>query len=468
LLAHEEQNAAAESACKGKCRPAGVLLWALAAFLALGGCARPREGAERPAADTRRSPNVVIIIADDLGWNDVGYHGSEIRTPRLDALARESVTFERFYVWPTCSPARAALLTGQSPSRFGIRAPIGLDPAGSLPLEAVTLAEALGAAGYVTGLVGKWHLGPTFEFGPRRQGFQEAYGYLHGQIDQFTHRYKDLSPSWFRDEEFIEEAGHATDLLSREAVAFIRRHRDRPFFLYLAFSVPHYPLQVEEKWLAPYRTAIAGEDRRLYAGMVSHLDHAVGAVLDALAELGLREETLVLFLSDNGGQKDWLRTDYGGAHGPYRELGDNRPLRGWKGELYEGGIRVPALASWPGRLEPRKLAEVASALDIFPTVARLAGLIPPTELGLEGSDLWPLLTGGGARQQPLLHWQTPSHAAVREGRWKLIEARRSGKLELFDQEADPHETRDLAAEEPERAAALKALLERLREREESP
>jgi arylsulfatase A-like enzyme len=229
-------------------------------------------------AELQHRPNLVLIVADDLGWNDVGFHGSEIQTPRLDALARESVLLNQFYVFPTCSPTRAALLTGRNPSRFGILGPLGLDPKTSLPLDTVTLAEHLSAAGYETAIAGKWHLGPTLDFGPRKQGFHRAYGYLHGQIDQYKHHYKNLEKSWFRDHEFLDEEGHATDLLAQNAIEFIRQdHGHRPFLLYLTFSVPHYPLQEDPRWVEPYRESISHPDRQVFAGMVSHMDDAMPA-----------------------------------------------------------------------------------------------------------------------------------------------------------------------------------------------
>jgi arylsulfatase A-like enzyme len=424
------------------------VLWAGA--IALWGCAGPA-----PRQDGR--PNFLVVIADDLGWNDVGFHGSKVRTPRLDALAKESVVLDQFYVYPSCSPTRAMLLTGRNASRFGILGALGLDPAqGALPLETVTLAEQLAAAGYRTGISGKWHLGPVFELGATRQGFHHAYGSMHGQLDQFTKKGRNHQNCWFRGEEYIEEPGHATDLIAKEATAFLRRERANPFFLYVAFTVPHYPLQEDEAWVKPYEGVFDHPHRRLDAASITHMDDAIGRILDALDELSLREKTFVFFLSDNGGQRDWMQTGYGGKHGNYEHLGDNRPLRGWKTELYEGGIRVPALARWPGRLEPRTVKEVTSALDFFPTAARLAGGATPA--GLEGSDLWPLLSGTGTREPPVIYWNVGARAALREGDWKLIDEKRTGKAELFNIAKDPLEKEDLAAAEPERVKAMRARL----------
>ncbi len=417
-------------------------------------------GNDGPATGSGR-PNVVLVVADDLGWNDVGFHGAEIKTPRLDALARTSVVLNQFYVFPTCSPTRAALLTGRNPSRFGILGPLGLDPKTSLPLETVTLADCLNDAGYATGHVGKWHLGPTFDFGPRRQGFQSAYGYLHGQIDQFKHHYKTLDKSWFRDDEFIEEPGHATDLLANEAARFIEQHREQPFFLYLCFSVPHYPLQEYDVWIQPYEKTIEHKDRRLNAAAVTHMDDAIGRVLDTLDRTGVRKQTLVIFTSDNGGQKDWLATDYRGEHGPNERLGDNRPLRDWKGSVYEGGIRVPALVHWQGQLKPSVCNSVLCATDIFPTVAGLIGKPLGSELKPDGADIWAALTDEKARDDHPIYWNTGAQKAVRVGDWKLVESRRGGTTELFDLRTDPFETRDQAADQPDRVETLRQQLRQL-------
>jgi arylsulfatase B len=425
-----------------------------------------------PAPTTHRAldrPNFVIIVADDLGWNDVGFHGSEIRTPRLDALARESVLFNQFYVFPTCSPTRAALLTGRNPNRFGIRGPLGLDPKSSLPLETVTLPEVLLDAGYSTALVGKWHLGPTFEFGPRRQGFQFAYGYLHGQIDQFVHCYKNLDKSWFRDEEFVDETGHATDLLANEAAAYIERNRERPFFLVLCFSVPHYPLQENDEWIEPYRATIGHHDRRTFAAAVTHMDHAIGRVIDTLDRAEVRERTLVLFTSDNGGQRDDQSPgQYGGKHGPYERLGDNRPLRGWKGEVYDGGIRVPALLHWRGTLAPGILNDVVSATDILPTFAALAGEVPAGKIPLDGIDVWPAISGSNFQIERTLYWNSGSQRAIRMGDWKLVETNRGKTAELFNLREDPFERRDLSHDVPGRASLLAEKLEQIMSSDPAP
>ncbi len=299
------------------------------------------------AAAADRPPNIVVIIADDLGWKDVGYHGSEIRTPHIDKLATAGVRLERHYVYPTCSPTRAGLLTGRNPSRFGIHAPIAGRSEQRLPSGTPTLASILRTRGYTTALLGKWHLGLRPEVGPRQYGFDQTYGYLHGQLDQYTHLYKNGDRSWHRNDSFVDEKGHATDLIAGEAVRFIATQRSKPFFLWVAFSVPHFPLQEEDKWVAPYSSSIKDPSRRLYAASVTHMDAGIGRIIAALEKAGKLSETVIFFTSDNGGQQEYhSEVDYGGKHGPNPVLGNNRPLRGWKTDLYEGGVRVPAFVYW--------------------------------------------------------------------------------------------------------------------------
>jgi arylsulfatase A-like enzyme len=408
------------------------------------------------------APNVLVVIADDLGWRDVGYHDSDTRTPHIDRLAKAGVRLDRHYVYPTCSPTRAGLLTGRNPSRFAIHAPIAGRDEAALPKDTMTIARALQARGYDTALCGKWHLGLRPEVGPRKYGFDRTYGSLHGQIDQLTHRYKNGDRSWHRNDEFLDEAGHATDLIAAEAASIIRAKRDRPLFLWVAFTVPHYPLQEDEKWVAPYKETIAEPSRRLNAASVTHMDDAIGRLVAALEQSGQLENTLIVFTSDNGGQRNYAsKTDYEGKHGPYPVLGDNRPLRGWKTELYEGGIRAPAFASWKDHLPPGVVERTVSYLDWFPTIARLAGVDVKAEWKLEGRDVWPLLAlESRVPPDPVLYWNIGSAAAVREGNYKLVVPRAKGKdAELFDVASDPLEKCDLAAGKPEVVAALRKTLD---------
>jgi arylsulfatase A-like enzyme len=412
------------------------------------------------AEETKRLPNILVVVADDLGWRDVGYHASEIKTPYLDQLAKEGVRLERHYVCPTCSPTRAGLLTGRNPSRFKIHGPIGGRSEEALPRDTMTLARALKDRGYVTALFGKWHLGLSLPMGPRQYGFDQTYGYLHGQIDQYTHRYKNGDRSWHRNDTFLDEKGHATDLIADEAVQFIQAKRKEPFFLWVAFSVPHYPVQEEEKWLAPYRESIKDPSRRLYAASVAHMDAAVGRLFEAVKSSGQFEDTLILFTSDNGGQQDYAsKTDYEGKHGPYPTLGDNRPWRGWKGELYEGGIRVPALVSWKGHLQPGTVSETVSYLDWLPTLLRLAGGDVRTEWKLEGHDVWPIvLRNGQGPHRTVLYWNTGSATGILAGDWKLIVTQKPETVELYNLADDPHEKMNVAEANPGKVKELRKQL----------
>lgn len=416
------------------------------------------------AQEPPRQPNIVVFLADDTGWNDVGYHGSEIRTPTIDRLAREGVELDAFYAYPTCSPTRAALLTGRPASRFGIHEPIAGESRDALPRDATTLAQLLRGAGYHTAITGKWHLGLSLETGPHTYGFDHAYGALHGQVDPYTHRYKFGDETWHRNGVFVKEEGHATDLIAHEAIRFVREIRDptRPFFLYVAFTVPHYPLDEPADQVEPYG-AIANESRRRNAAAMTHMDEAMGRVLQALEQEGVRGNTLVVFASDNGGQRSWTPTprEYEGRYPVHDRLGDNAPLRGWKTELYEGGIRVPAVVHWPGRLEPRKLTQPVAVYDLYPTLAAVAGVQPPR--ALEGRSVWAALRSGATLPERPVYIRSPQGQALRIGDWKLIHrgpAVDEGADELFNLAADPLEARDVAGAHPDVLARLRTELAR--------
>ena len=424
----------------------------------LSGC---NSGEGNLSVDSR--PNILLIVADDAGWRDVGYHGSEIETPNLDRLMNEGVELNQFYVCPTCSPTRASLLTGRYASRYGILGPIAMKSKQTLPADTLTLPALLKQNGYSTAITGKWHLGLRPENGPRQYGFDHTYGYLHGQIDQYTHLYKNGDKSWHRNDTFIEEEGHATDLIRDEAINFMTSMRDKskPFFLYVPFSVPHYPLQEDSKWIESY-SSIENESRRLFAASVTHMDHAVGRLVETLEAENLRENTLVIFISDNGGQEDWTPTfEYEGRHGPNDMLGDNRPLRDWKGSLYEGGIRVPAFMNWPSRLKSRRVNQVAGAIDLYPTIASLAGALIPECAAIEGRNLWQSASADLPPVERTLYWRTSGQMAVRRGAWKLVstaESAEPGKKELFNLADDPNETKNLADEHPEIVSSLSGVL----------
>lgn len=427
--------------------------WTAIVLLALAPAALPLAAAE--------PLNIVFIMGDDQGWNDIGYHGSEVMTPHLDQLAAEGTRLEQYYVYPTCSPTRVALLTGRNPARYGVLSPLAATT--QLAPDDAHLPWGLRELDYTTHISGKWHIGETEEHRPLNYGFSTSYGYLRGQIDPYTHRYKfGNHVTWHRNDRFIEEDGHVTDLISREAVRVIESAGDQPFFLYVAHHSPHYPLNEPPQWIAPYEETIDDIWRRHYAAAITHLDHEVGRIVEALDRTGLRERTLIIYASDNGGQKNWdaPEKEYNGRYASHTTLGDNRPLRGWKTELYEGGIRVPALLNWPGKVPAgRVVSSPTHVLDWAPTLIGLAGGDP--DPSFDGEDIWPLISGQrddlGERQ---FWWRTPKQSAARQGDWKLLLHGRDGEnAELFNLADDPNEQIDLADQHPEKIAQLKALIE---------
>lgn len=395
-------------------------------------------------------PNIVVLVADDAGWNDVGYHGSEIKTPNIDRLVETGVELNQFYVYPTCSPTRASLLTGRYASRFGIFGPIMMRSKQVLPKDVETLPGLLKKAGYSTAITGKWHLGLRPENGPRQYGFDYTYGYLHGQIDQYTHRYKNGDRSWHRNDVFIDEEGHTTDLITNEVVKYITESRDKskPFFIYVPYSVPHYPLQEEDKWIEPYKNLDDEDSRKIFAASVAHMDDSIGEILKTLEVQNLIENTLIIFLSDNGGQNSWTPTfEYEGKHGPYPKMGDNLPLRGEKTELFEGGIRVPAVINWKGKLQHLKIDELIKVTDVLPTVTSLVDPSLTEDLELDGDNIWPMLTGAKTNDKDRsLYSRTGDLFSYRKGDWKLIhfgESLNEGSEQLFNLKDDPYETKNV-------------------------
>lgn len=413
-----------------------------------------------PAQDSPRAeapPHIVLFLADDLGYGDVGFHGSRIPTPHLDGLAAAGARLEQFYVQPVCSPTRAALLTGRYPMRLGLQCGVVRPWAEhGLPLDERTLADALHDVGYTTAICGKWHLGHARrEQLPTRRGFDRQYGPYNGAIDYFTHR-RDGGLDWHENDAASHDTGYATELLADHAVGILAAHDPKvPLFLYVPFNAPHSPLQAPEEWLEKF-AGIEDRAQRSYAAMVAAMDAAIGRILAALDEHGFEpERTLVLFLSDNGG---------------ITAFGSNGPFRGQKGQLHEGGIRVPALLRWPGRVAAGAVVTTPlHVVDLYPTLLRLAGARLDQGKDLDGRDLWPSLTAeGSAGDREILHNVTPWSGALRVGRWKLVHngtvpanavaGPREDRFELFDIEADPGERNDRADAEPELLATLRARL----------
>ena len=413
-------------------------------------------------------PNIIVIIPDDLGWRDVGYNGSEIKTPNIDRLAQTGVRLDQHYVMPTCTPTRVSLFTGKYPSRYGITGP---DYGEVIDQGDPTLASLLAKQGYSTHLAGKWHMGSP-PYTPLKYGFQTSYGYFDGQIDPYTHEYKQETErtsrrSWHRNDQYLDEEGHATDLITAEAVRVIENSGEAPFFLYVAYSVPHFPLDEPGKWKKEYQHLNLFPSRQLFAASVTHMDHGIGEIIQALEQTGQKENTLVLFISDNGGQKSWhSETEYRGKYAdqPHHVLGNNFPLRGWKGDLYEGGIRVPAIANWPGHLEPNTSNAPIHVSDWLPTVVHFSA--PQSalkQLKLDGKNIWPVLSGGDQIEEAAMYWKTKPASAVRSGKWKLILHHPDQKPELFDLENDFREMNDVSTANPEKVSELMDLMEKIKE-----
>jgi len=403
-------------------------------------------------------PHILVILADDLGWKDVGYHGSEIRTPVLDRLAAAGVRLEQFYVQPVCTPTRASLMTGRYPIRYGLQVGV-IRPWSEYgrSLEERMLPQALKAAGYRTAITGKWHLG-CYEkpYRPLQRGFDWQYGMYGGAIDYFTHE-RDGGLDWHRNEKALREEGYSTNLIAREAVRIIEEHDvKQPLFLYLAFNSPHAPLQAPPEYLERY-ASITDRNRRTYAAMPTCMDDAIGRVLEALEKRGMRENTLILFSSDNGG--------------PLPLGANNGPLRAGKGTVYEGGVRVPAFAVWPGRIRPGTVVnEMLHIVDWHPTLLKLAGASLEAPLPLDGRDAWPTMAEGKpSPRTEILHNVTPDNGAIRCGDWKLVvnapraargaEDSPSPSIELFNIARDPYEKTNLANENPEKVKELHSRLD---------
>jgi arylsulfatase A-like enzyme len=434
-------------------------------LVALLGCVVPSVAS---AAEPR--PNILLIVADDLGYNDVGFQGArDIPTPHLDRLAASGLRCTDGYVsYPVCSPSRAGLLTGRYQQRFGYEFNPKWDATAvthGLPLSESTIADSLRSAGYTTGAIGKWHLGAHPQFHPNRRGFDDYFGFLGG-----GHRYfpgsvveveigagkkatvtgeAEQNAPILRNTTIVPEVGELTMRLGEEATASINRYAGspKPWFLYLAFNAPHTPMQARADQLARF-ASITDERRRTYAAMVATVDEAVGRMLAALDATGQRERTLIFFISDNGGPMTKRNAN----------ASMNSPLRGQKGDVFEGGIRVPFLISWPARIPAgRTYSQPIIALDILPTALAAASTARDPKLAaLDGVDLLPFLTGKtNAAPHARLFWRMDGGEAfaVREGNWKWLRTYQNAP-QLYDLSTDLGETRDVAASHPEIAARL--------------
>jgi arylsulfatase A-like enzyme len=402
-----------------------------------------------PAAAAPAKPNILLIVGDDMGYADVGFHGcKDIPTPNLDALAAAGARCTNGYVsGPYCSPTRAGLLTGRYQQRCGHE----FNPGGGqgLPVSETTLADRLKAAGYVTGLVGKWHLGATPEMHPQQRGFDEFFGFLGGAHSYFQ------SAGILRGNEPVKELDYTTDAFGREAVAFIERHKSQPWFLYLAFNAVHTPLDATDERLAKFSN-IAGGQRRKYAAMMLAMDEAIGRVRAKLADSGLDKDTLVCFISDNGGPTMQGVTINGSS---------NAPLRGSKRTTLEGGIRVPFIVAWKDKLKPVVYDQPVIQLDLHATILAAAGVEMRSEWKLDGVNLLPYLTGDKAGPpHAALYWRFGQQMAIRSGPWKLVRydtAADTGTpgttpVKLYNLATDIGETNDLAGARPAELKELQA------------
>lgn len=414
-----------------------------------------------PAPVAARPPNIVVLLADDLGHADVGFRGGEIETPAIDRIAREGVVLERYYVAPICSPTRAALLTGRDPIKLGI-AYDQINPwdnVGLAPNE-TTLAKLFKAADYQTGLVGKWHLGHSQQHQlPNAQGFDHFYGHLQTNTNYYQHT-RESGHDLQQNGRSIQAKGeYLTHLEAREAVRYIReRDPSRPFFLYVPFTAPHSPMQAPKATIEKYAALPKAASRRVYAAMVDEMDRAIGEILAALDEEEIGAETIVFFSSDNGGSDV-----FGGV---------NAPLRGFKGQTFEGGIRVGAAIRWPDQLEGgRVVDEMITVMDLMPTLASAAGVPIPSSVPLDGIDFWPAIARDQrvARTKPVgfvseIPLPGVIHLALFDGRFKLVQILQERATEtivtnhLFDIEADPNEKTDLAERHPAMVQRLQRLL----------
>jgi arylsulfatase A-like enzyme len=400
-------------------------------------------------------PNIVFIMADDLGWADLSCYGRpDYRTPNLDGLARDGMRFTNAYsAAPICTPTRVGFLTGRYPARLpvGLEEPIparkmlgGRVKTVGIPHDHPTVSSIIKGAGYDTALIGKWHLGYLPDFGPLKYGFDEYFGIMSGAGDYFTHKDPAGEPDLFEGDVPVEKVGYTTDLLTERAVEYIKRPRKKPFYLSLHYTSPHWPWQGPRDIAASGKLKqgpeghAAGGSLKIYAEMMKSLDVAVGRVLGALRSAGLEKNTLVIFTSDNGGE----RFSY------------NWPLSGQKSDIREGGVRVPAIVRWPGVVTPTTVSgQSVVTMDWTATMIAASGAKPDPKYPLDGEDITKVLLGGGALYDRIFYWRTRKQGGMRSGQWKYI--REDKKELLFDLSVDEREQSNFAEAHPEKVAALR-------------
>ena len=406
------------------------------------------------SASAATKPNIVFIVGDDMGYADEGFHGcQDIPTPNLDALAKAAVRCTNGYVsGPYCSPTRAGLMTGRYQTRFGHEFNAGGAGTG-LPVSETMIAARLKSAGYATGLVGKWHLGSEPQFHPQKRGFDEFFGFLGGAHDYFNDQ------GILRGTQQVDEKEYLTDAFGREAVAFIDKHKSEPFFLYLAFNAVHTPMQADDPRLMKF-SHISDSKRRTYAAMMSAMDDAIGKVRKKLADVGIADNTLVTFISDNGGPT---------MPGTTTNASINQPLRGSKRTTLEGGVRVPFLVSWPAKIKPAVYDKPVIQLDLNATALTAAGVTADPSWKLEGVDLAPFFTGANAaKPHDTLYWRFGQQMAIRDGDYKLVRYDTNAdtltgannqpvsSAQLYNLASDIGESKDLAATMPDKVKELQS------------
>ena len=423
-----------------------------------------------------KKPNIILIMTDDQGYGDLSCMGAEdFKTPYIDSLAKDGIRFTSMYsASPVCSPSRAALLTGRYPGNAGVRAILaGHRRASGLTPAVPTIATALKELGYYTGISGKWHLGLRDECRPNSNGFDEFSGFLAGCVDYYSHIFYwgmadgNTNPThdlWENEDEIYDNGEYMTERITRKSIEFIREHKEEPFFLYVAYNAPHYPMHAPEEYMKRFEHL--PKDRQLMAAMISAVDDGIGDITAELERQNLLENTLIYFQSDNGPSREsrnWLDGTedlyYGGSTGIFS---------GHKFSLFEGGIRIPAIISWKGHLESRVIDAPHIATDIFPTVLELCGG-NPSDYEIDGISLKPMLFNEGEALHDYIFWEMEGQTAVRKGKYKLVlngqlEEGEEPRAEVFlaDLENDPSEKINLADELPELCKELREAAEKWR------
>jgi arylsulfatase A-like enzyme len=449
-------------------KPLATFALACATILALA----VNSASAATSAQQAGKPNIVHIVADDLGWKDVGFNGcTDIKTPNLDALAAGGAKFTQFYVQPMCTPTRAALMTGRYPFRYGLQTAVIPSVSGyGLDTNEWLMPQCLKEAGYKTAIIGKWHLGHADkQYWPKQRGFDYQYGAMIGELDYFTHSEHGVL-DWFRDNKPVKEKGYTTTLLGQDAAKLIEQHdTSTPLYLYLTFNAPHTPYQAPKEYIDRY-SAIQEPTRRTYAAMVACLDDEIGRVIAALEKKKMRENTLILFHSDNGGTRSAMFAGVMADMSKVKIPCDNGPYREGKGTLYEGATRVCALANWPGHIKPGTVDGLIHAVDIYPTVAALAGASTAKCKPLDGLNVWDTISHGApSPRTEIVYNIEPFRAALRRDDWKLVwRTMLPSSVELYNLAQDPSEKNNLAAQHQDKVAEFQQRLESLASQSAKP